>query len=299
MRMKYVGQIQSNLRKRKTINTNRLSSALLDGSYVSVYKGKSMNFDELRDYVSGDEIKDVDWKASARNNKLLVRQYVAERKHNIMLVMDTNRRMIAHTDEGEEKSHVATIAAGTLAFLVNQNGDYISAVNHNGKSVLHSPFRTGLINIELLLEAYNHCVGMDNNSQIENTLDYIVRNYRRRMIIVVVTDLNGATSISETTLKRLMVLHDVLVIQVGDTTIGGKKVFDVEDGKYLPEYITGDNRLIKREKKIIDKMKEVCQDKFKKFGIPSIEMQNSNDMDLKIVELLNKHRGEKKHGHKR
>lgn len=72
----------------KTIYTTKATSRIIDGSYNSIYKGRSMNFDELREYVVGDDIKDMDWKASARSQKLLVRQYIAEKKHNIMLVMD-------------------------------------------------------------------------------------------------------------------------------------------------------------------------------------------------------------------
>ena len=80
MRMKYITQIQANLKRYKTISTNRATSRILDGSYHSVYKGKSMNFDELREYVVGDDRKDIDWKASARSQKMLVKQYIAEKK---------------------------------------------------------------------------------------------------------------------------------------------------------------------------------------------------------------------------
>ena len=62
-----------------------------------------MNFDELREYVQGDDIKDIDWKASARSQKLLVRQYIAERKHNVLLVFDTNMNMLGDSDGFEEK----------------------------------------------------------------------------------------------------------------------------------------------------------------------------------------------------
>ena len=78
MRMNYISKVQSNLKGNTNIQTNRATSRILDGSYHSIYKGRSMNFDELREYVAGDDIKDMDWKASARSQKLLVRQYIAE-----------------------------------------------------------------------------------------------------------------------------------------------------------------------------------------------------------------------------
>lgn len=220
MKMKYISQIASNLKRYKTIRTNRVTSQILDGSYRSLYKGRSMNFDELREYVPGDDIKDIDWKASARNHaKLLVKQYVAEKKHNIMLVLDTNKRMLANASDTEEKRQVALLGAGTLAYLINQNGDYTGAIFPTEQSLKHFPFKTGLINIENILEHYDKSVTMTNQSNINTALDYIVRNFRRNMILIVVTDLQGIRDIPETTLKRLMVMNDVLMLNVSDATI--------------------------------------------------------------------------------
>ena len=127
MKLNYVTKIEGNLKNYKRIHTKKMTTRILDGSYKSIYKGRSMNFEDIRDYVSGDDVKDIDWKASARSQKLLVRQYTAEKKHNIMLVLDTNRRMLADTDKLFEKREIGLMGAGTLAYLVNQNGDYISA----------------------------------------------------------------------------------------------------------------------------------------------------------------------------
>lgn len=220
MKMKYISQIASNLKRYKTIRTNRVTSQILDGSYRSLYKGRSMNFDELREYVPGDDIKDIDWKASARNHpKLLVKQYIAEKKHNIMLVLDTNKRMLANASDTEEKRQVALLGAGTLAYLINQNGDYTGAIIPTEQSLKLFPFKTGLFNIENILEYYNKNVTMTNQSSINTALDYIVRNFRRNMILIVVTDLQGIRDIPETTLKRLMVMNDVLMLNVSDAAI--------------------------------------------------------------------------------
>ena len=144
MKMTYVPLIQGNMKGMKTIYTTRATSRIIDGSYNSIYKGRSMNFDELREYVAGDDIKDVDWNATARSQKVLVRQYIAEKKHNIMLVLDTNRRMLANANETQEKKNVALMAAGTLACMVSANGDYISATYSDKSSIRHFPFKTGL-----------------------------------------------------------------------------------------------------------------------------------------------------------
>ena len=81
--------------RREVIKTDYKSGNVLEGTYESLFKGKSMEFDELREYVMGDEVNDIDWKASSRSRRLLVRQYIAEKKHNVLFVLDTNRRMLA------------------------------------------------------------------------------------------------------------------------------------------------------------------------------------------------------------
>ncbi len=294
MRMKYITQIQANLKRYKKISTNRVTSRILDGSYHSVYKGKSMNFDELREYVVGDDRKDIDWKASARSQKMLVKQYIAEKKHNIMFVMDTNRRMLADTKDLEEKHETALISAGTLACLVNQNGDYVGAIYSTEQSVKHFPFKTGLMNIENILEHYHKSVTMQNRSSIDKTLDYIVRNFRRRMILIIVTDMEGIREISETTLKRLLIQHDILLVRISDADMAGKMVYNMNEERYLPEFFTSNKKLIKLQEKRRKAVYKECVEKLKHFGIAIVTIDHRKDIDIKLLELLHKHKYEKR-----
>ena len=82
MRKSYLNKIKANI----SIYARKNTSSLLDGSYRSIFKGKSLNFDDLREYVVGDNVKDIDLKASARSRKLLVKEYIAERTHNFMII---------------------------------------------------------------------------------------------------------------------------------------------------------------------------------------------------------------------
>lgn len=290
MKMNYVSRIQSNLKKYKTINTNKITTRILDGSYNSVYKGRSMNFDELREYVPGDEIKDMDWKASARGNKLLVRQYIAEKKHNIMLVIDSNCRMLANANDTQDKAEVALLSAGTLAYLVNRNGDYVSATFATKTSVNHIPFRSGLMNIENILSSYHKAVTLDNDSDLNKPLEFILHNYNRRMIILIVTDITGIDKIKEDNLKRLLVRHDVLLVDVSDADLSGKNVYDVEMCSYLPDFFTRDKKFVALEEEKKQSFEQRCIDKLKRYGIASSVISNTKDIDAKIIELLEKHK---------
>ena len=317
MKLKYISQITSNLKQCRTIRTNKATSRILDGSYRSVYKGRSMNFDELREYVAGDDIKDMDWKASARSQKLLVKQYIAEKKHNIMLVLDTSRRMLANTSALQEKWETALIAAGTLAYLVNQNGDYTSAIFPTEHSLQHFPFKTGLMNIEAILEHYHKSVTMDNFSSVNTALDYIVHNFRRNTIILIVTDLQGMREIPENTLKRLLVMNDVLMINVSDATVStqhntfssnkqdspkdssgsllsrirstitpASEVYSLEKDSYLSEFFTKDKKLARLQEEKQQALYQECADKLKRYGISFVSISHTQEVEQKLVELL-------------
>ncbi len=292
MKMTYVPLIQGNMKGMKTIYTTRATSRIIDGSYNSIYKGRSMNFDELREYVAGDDIKDVDWNATARSQKVLVRQYIAEKKHNIMLVLDTNRRMLANANETQEKKNVALMAAGTLACMVSANGDYISATYSDKSSIRHFPFKTGLFNVENIMAAYDRDTSMDNDSDLSAALEFISKNIRRKMIMLIVTDMDGMNRLSGRLLKQLKATNDILLICVDDVDIKGKRVYDMAARHYLPDFISEDKRIARNEKIRRQKVAEECAEKMKSVGMTYQIIDSTEDMDEKIAELLGRHRQE-------
>ena len=290
MRITYITKIQANIKRFQTVHTRRATNRVLDGSYKSIFKGRSMNFDELREYVPGDDIKDIDWKASSRSQKMLVRQYIAERKHNIMLVFDTNRRMLGDSDGLEEKRELAIMSAGTMAYFVNRSGDFVSATYATEKGVKHFPFKTGLGNIELILESYHRDVDMENQTDLNTTLEYIIRNFKSKMILLLITDVAGIRSISEQNLKRLLVAHDVLVLNISDAPLTGKKVYGIEEEMYFNPFFTKDKKLgrITRQKNL--DMQREAQDKLMQYGIPMSTIDYLDELDREIIDLLEKHK---------
>lgn len=294
MRMNYISKIQSNLKGNRVIQTKKATSRLLDGSYNSIYKGRSMNFDELREYVAGDEVKDIDWKASARSQKLLVRQYIAEKKHNIMIILDTGKRMLADTERGMEKREVILMAAGTMSYLINKNGDYLSALYANEKLVSYFPFKTGLFNIENILANYHTKVTYSNESDINTPLSYVTKNFSKKMIVVIFTDREGIRTMSESTIKKILIMNDVLIVNISDATKFGKKVYDVVGDTYIPEYFTEDKKLANIEKQNLAMVEKECNEKLKRLGISSVTISHIDEIEEKLIELFGKHKGEKK-----
>ena len=290
MNLDYVSKIKFGLKRYKTIATDKATSRVLDGSYNSIYKGRSMNFDELREYVPGDDIKDIDWKATSRSQKVLIRQYIAEKRHNIMLVMDANKRMLAETKAGETKGEVALMAGGTLAYMVTDNGDYVSGLYYHDDKMERSPFKTGFLNLEFLLEGYAKCLTPTNKSDLNGILKYIMHNIKRRMIVVMVTDTEGILGLQDNLLGQITMVHDVLLINVSDADIFGKKVYNVDDDGYIPPFISQSKAIQREQKRIQEDMEKQATVKLNRYGIPWVEVDTENRVDGKIAEPLEKNK---------
>lgn len=286
MKMNYINKIKANI----SIYATKKTSNILDGAYKSVYKGRSMNFEDLREYIVGDNIKDIDWRASARSGKLLIKQFVAEKKHNIMVILDTGRKMLADTKSGESKKDVSILTAGTITYLANKNGDYTGAVYNKNNEISFFPFREGIFNIERILSNYESDIEDNNNSPIENSLDYLTKNIKRRMIVFIITDMKGMDCIQETTLKRLTTMHDVMTINISDADMTGDSTFDVEEDEYIPSLILQDKKLHELEEKMKKEMEENNKKKFEKNRVTITAINNSQEIVPKIIELLERYR---------
>src|SRR5699024_3985341 len=122
-----------------TIHAHRRTRRLLDGDYSSVFHGHSLDFDDLRDYIPGDEIRDIDSKATARHTDPLVKRYVAHRRHILGLVVDTSRDFDAVTSAGADKRHLAILMAGMVGYLAVRHGDDVMLIHGNAERTTASP----------------------------------------------------------------------------------------------------------------------------------------------------------------
>lgn len=284
--MKYITQIQA----RVNIFARKKTSNIFDGSYKSIYTGNGLDFENLREYIPGDNIRDIDWKASARSKNLLVKRYVAEKRHNIMLVMDTGNRFLADTSTHEPKKEIALNVCGTIAYLTAQNGDSVGAIyNRNGMIQFH-PLRAGLGNVERILTEYDKEDFTSYDGDMLKSLDYIIKNIPRKMIVFVISDARGIRNLDENTLKKLSFCHDVLVINVGDANLTDGNSFDISKNLYISDFITGNKKLKKLEQELHNQIAEENRRKLIRHRIVSTQINSIDEITDKIIELLERHK---------
>lgn len=287
IQLNYINKIKANI----SIRSNKKSANILEGTYKSIYRGKSMNFENLREYTINDDIKDIDWKSSARSGNLLVKQFIAEKKHNILLVIDSGIKMDADTDKHESKKELALFAAGTIGYLAIKNNDYVGMVFRGADKVEFKPFKYNLYNLEQYLCDYaaNQNKGATN---IEDTLDYIAKNIPKKKIIFIISDLAGINSIKVQTLKQLKQTSDIYAININDNFMLGENVYDVKDENYIPDIFLKDKKLNEMESQIKRELLESNRKRLKSINVSLTSISSFNELNKKVIALLEEHTNE-------
>ena len=284
--MNHILKIQAKV----SVYAKKKTSNIFDGSYKSIYTGNGLDFENLREDMPGDNIRDIDWKASARNKNLLIKQYIAEKKHNVMLVFDTGKNFLADTNSGQTKKDVALTAGGTLAYLAAHNRDNVGAIYNRGGMIQYFPLRMGMNHLEHVLTCYDREDFTGYDSDINKSLDYIIKNIPKKMIIFVITDAGGIHNISENTIKKLCVQHDLLFVSITDATLTGNKAFDVRSSRYVSEYITKNKKLMALEEKTRKKIAYENSHKLLRNQIVSVEIDGEENIIDRSLELLERHK---------
>lgn len=278
------------IKAKVSVYAKKKTGNIFDGSYKSIYTGNGLDFENLREYIPGDNIRDIDWKASARNKNLLIKQYIAEKKHNVLLVFDTGRNFLADTASGESKKEIALYTGGTLAYLAAQNRDQVGAVYNRNGMIHFFPLRTGMNNLERILTSYAKEDFANYDSDIYKSLEYIMKNISKKMIIFIITDNGGIHSINESTLKKLGTRHDLLFVSISDAQITDGPSFDVNRSVYVAEYFSGNRELKKLEEETRKKVAWENSHKLLRNQIVSVEIDCENDIVDKSMELLERHK---------
>lgn len=285
MKLNYVNKIKANI----AIYSNKKTNNILDGTYKSIYRGKSMNFENLREYVISDEIKDIDWKASAKTNTLYVKQFIAEKKHNILFIIDNDLKMTADTDQHENKKNIALFTAGTIGYLAIKNNDYIGMLYKDSKKINYKPFKNNLYNLEDYLCEYDKSTN-SNDTDTNQLLEYAYKNISKRMIIVLITDINGVDSIKDNILKKLKIKHDLLIVNIADNYMTGNNVFDISNNKYITNFFLKDKKLNQVEKQIREEIMNNNKNKLQKNNVCITTISSLKEINFKTIRLLEEHK---------
>jgi uncharacterized protein (DUF58 family) len=199
--------------RRLHVRTRRLVDGLLAGEYHSVFKGRGMEFAEVRDYVPGDDVRTIDWNVTARLGRPFVKQYVEERELTVMLLVDVSASG-RFGSVARLKTEVAAEVCALLALSALGNHDRVGMILFSDRIERHVPpqkgRRRGLRVIAEALAANPEGRATD----IALALETFRRTTRRRAIAFLISDFEAAGF--ERELRQAMRRHEIIPICVSD-----------------------------------------------------------------------------------
>lgn len=237
------------VRRAVALATRHKVGGLYEGVHSSLHAGRSMEFNDLREYVRGDDIAEIDWKASARHGSMLVKRHVAERRTTLMVAVATGQGLAGMASPTETKVDVAVQAAGALGSIATQHGDYVSLLWCNGADVRAARPSTRDVELERMLGHIEDSSGAQAPAaDLSRLLEVTATTLRRRGIVVVICDDIDIDADVEARLRRLVVQHEVMVVTLSDLdptdpAIGQTPVIGLEDHRELPREMLHDSRL--------------------------------------------------------
>jgi uncharacterized protein (DUF58 family) len=218
------------------LQTRGLVNSLFTGEYRSVFKGQGMEFAEVREYQSGDEVRSIDWNVTARMGRPFVKRYIEERELTVMLAVDLSGSERFGT-RGRFKSELASELAAVLAMSAIRNNDRVGAVLFTDRIEHVVPPRKGRRHALRLMRDLLVFEPLGTRTDLPAALEFTGKMIAHKSIIFVVSDFQAEDI--EHPLKLLAQRHDVIAVTVDDPSertlpdIGLARFIDPESGETL------------------------------------------------------------------
>jgi uncharacterized protein (DUF58 family) len=216
------------------IYTSRMVDASFAGQYESVFKGRGMEFDEVREYMPGDDIRTIDWNVTARTGRPYIKRFVEEREMTVIFAVDLS----ASGDFGtvnKAKNELAAEFCAVLAFAAAKNNDKVGLLIFTDQTELYIPPKKGISHMLRLVRELLYFKMSKRKTDIGGALNYLARVVRKKATLFLVSDF------IETNFKKPLSLlnkrHDVIAVSVRDIAeialpdIGLIELTDAETGE--------------------------------------------------------------------
>ncbi len=220
--------------RRIQITTSRMVTDVFAGQYQSVFKGKGMEFDEVREYIPGDEIRSIDWNVTARTGHPYVKKFTEERELTVMLLLDMSASSFFGT-RGQMKAQLAAKICSVLALSAIKNNDKVGFIAFTDKIEKFIPPRKGLRHVLRIIREALYFRPESAGTDIVLALEYLNRVTTRKTVSFIMSDFFAPD------FKKMLAVankrHDIVAVTVTDPAeleladAGLVKLSDPETGK--------------------------------------------------------------------
>jgi uncharacterized protein (DUF58 family) len=260
--------------RRIQIRTDRLVTDVLAGQYHSAFKGRGMEFEEVRPYLVGDDVRTIDWNVSARLGEPHVKLFREERELTVILAVDLSGSL-GFGSRGELKRELVAEIAGTLAFSAIRNNDKVALLAFTDRIELFVPPRKGPRHVLRIVRELIALEPRGRGTDLPAAIEELRRIFRRRGVMFLVGDFLDEAW--ERPFRALRQRHDLIPIVVEDERerrlpdVGLLELTDAERGDRLV-LDTSDRRVRRRFAALADARRELQTDTFRRLGADPIRI---------------------------
>ena len=230
------------------INTRHLVTDVLAGEYSSVFKGRGVEFADVREYHPGDDVRTVDWKVTARMGAAYVRRYVEERELTVLFVVDHSSSEAFGT-RLRTKSDLATEVCAVLAMTAVRNNDRVGTLLFTDRVERYVPPTKGKRHVLRVIRELVSFEPEGSGTDLAAALEFVNRVLRRRAVVFIVSDFltSGYESVLKSTARR----HDTIAVQLRDPRerelpdVGLVALREAESGRW--RYVDTGSRAVRDE----------------------------------------------------
>ncbi|WP_295158572.1 DUF58 domain-containing protein [uncultured Brachyspira sp.] len=274
------------------IKTSKIVNSYFAGQYHSAFKGQGIEFDEVRKYTIGDDVRAMDWKVSARYNEPFIKRFREERELNVIIIADFS----ASTDFGftKTKHNLIVELSALLSFSALKNNDKVGLLIFTDKAEKFIPLKKGKNHILRIIRELIEFEPKSVSTNIANALEYFNRIQKRDSIVFLVTDVCASIPKKEIDITRKY--HDFIVCLVNDSleynmpSLGGTLVLsDLENDDYV--YFDMSNKKIREE--YFNEQNRIMEDRLeflKRNSIENIVLDTSSDYVNEVMKFFVKRR---------
>lgn len=210
-----IDQAIRNKIKRIKIHTKRIMQSTLSGDYLSAFKGSGLEFDQIREYQAGDDIRSIDWNNSAKINKIMVKQFIEERERTVILAIDISASANYSSQAELRKGTIAQLAA-TLAFLASDNKDNIGALFFSDTVELYIPPSKGNLHISKIIETIFTIKPKNTGTHLASALRFLANIKKRNAVVFMISDWIDESSSYQKLLKLVRCKYDFVGMRLLD-----------------------------------------------------------------------------------
>lgn len=275
------------------LRTRRLVESLFSGEYHSVFKGRGLEFSDVREYQPGDDVRAIDWNVTARRGHLFVKEYVEERELDVMLVVDVSASERFGTGPASNARLAAELAA-ILGLAAAGNNDQVGLLlvsDHVERFVGPDSGRNHALRLVLELLAHEP---VGRGTRLTVALEYVAKVLRRRSVVFVISDFlldRQADVHFERALRIAAAEHDVVPIRLCDPAsgalpdIGRLAIVDPESG-VRRVVDTSDPAVRAAHAERHERVSEHVAEIFRRSRADAVDVRTDEDYVLPLVALF-------------